>query len=476
MANPLQGGINYNNPQQHQCTWSMTITYVNKDTLQPETLSLKYPLTIDFSIQKNMESSTNTAAFEIYNLSEKTRSNIFQEQFNTGVKKVVTFYAGYGGMDNESLVFKGYIQEAYSQRRGVDMVTVITAWDIGYTESYMTTTFEKGTTFKEAYKHIVSLMSGVELAEIGELEGSFQTPTTFTGTPMEILNKITDYHTFIDNGSVKTLQNNECIDVPVHIIDAESGLIDTPMLRGGQIEINSIFQPSIAIGQLYEIKSITASNFNGTYKVCGYSHSGTISGAVAGQRLTRINLLIGAILPCSNYVITGNLETGFKKVKLEQVNPVASGYGSSVEEVYKYIRENNGQVPARMITNEISWADMIGNNNTSQARLTELTKSKLYNCKTIAEALQRYKNANYPSYKLRVTSGWRSKANNASVRGATGIHGHLYGNAIDFYIGNIPYSQMKNSLNAFCQSNLGSTPYAQYDDKHIHIQNNKAGA
>ena len=476
MSSQLVGGVTYNNLSEHQATWSMKITYVNKETLQPETLSFGYPLTIDFNIHKNMESSTNTATFNIYNLAEKTRSNIFQEQFNTGVKKVVEFWAGYGGFDKEVLVFKGYIQEAYSKRQSVDMITTITAWDIGYTERYITCTFDKGTTLKDAYKNVVSRYPDLELAEIGELNGSFKTPTTFAGTPMEVLNKITDYHTFVDNGKVKTLQNNECIDVPVHIIKAESGLLETPLLKGGQIEVTSIFQPAIEIGQLYEIQSVTASNFNGTYKVCGYSHSGTISGAVAGQRTTRINLLIGAILPCSNYVITGNTETGFKKVKLEQVNPVVTGYGSSVEEVYRYIRENNGQIPNKKITKDISWANVLGNQNNSNERLKELTKSKLYNCQNVANALQRFKDTYYPSQSLKVTSGWRSNRVNAQWKGKTGIHGHLYGNAIDFYIGGISYGQMKTALNVYTKANLSSTPYANYDDKHIHIQNNKAGA
>lgn len=469
MASQL--GYVTNNQFQHQCTWFMDITYINKDTLQAETVTFGYPLTIDYSIVKNTDANTNTATFRIHNLNPKTRASLFQERFEIGVKKIVSFYAGYNGQEKQ--VFKGYVMECYSEKNGAEIITNMECWDIGITEKWTALTFNKGTTFKEAYKHVANMIPEMEIGAIGDLNGTFRTETTFVGTPFDILNKISNYHTFIDNGQVNTLQNNECLDVPVYKITSSTGLLNIPQRRGGQVVVQTLFQPSIKIGQLYEIESQLNNVYDGVYKVYGFSHQGTISGSTSGQRTTEINLLIGAILPNSNYVYTYSEETGFKKVKVEDVSNVETKYGSSVEEVYRYIRDTKGKIPDKKITKNISWREMIGNDNTDNDRYNELTKSKLYNCETIAQGLQRYKDAYYPSQSLQIISGWRSSANNSSVGGQNGKAGHLYGNSIDFHIiGVNDMTVWNNSLKNYWKNHFG---YSLVHKNHIHIQNDRAG-
>ena len=475
MANVvLNGGVSSNNNVNqfnHQCTWKMYITYINPITLIAETVKIGYPLTVEFNIVKNTDAQTNTANFRIYNLNPTTRSNLFQERSNVGIKKMLTFYAGY---DQEIEVFKGYIQEAYSQSSGNDIITNIEAWDIGLTNNYISVSFKADTTFKDAYKYVASQIKDLELAEIGELEGTFKMPVTFAGHPLEILNKITNFHTFIDNGKLKTLQNNECIDVPVYVATGESGLLGTPQRRGGQIVINTLFQPNLSIGQLYEIKSRTASEFDGTFKVNGYTHSGMISGAVAGSRTTEINLLVGALMPNSNYVYTGTVEGGFKKVKLEQVSPVNATYGSSIEEIYRYIKDKKGAIPSGKITQNILWKEMLLNDNKAEDIEKEITREILYNCQQMAKDLQSYLNTYYPSKKVNIVSGWRTSVNNKKVGGATGKHGHMYGNAIDFNIIGVSsqsaygsvFRPYWNKSIGYCYINTGNN---------IHIQRGWAG-
>lgn len=454
----------------------MEITYIN-ELGQPETVDISYPLCVDYTIVKNIEANTNTANFKIHNLNPTTRANLYQERFNVGVKKLVKFYAGYNGKEEQCFV--GYMLEGYSERQGTEVITTLDCWDIGMGEKWTALTFNKGTTFKDAYKQVANLIPDLEIEAIGELNGTFKTETSFVGTPFEILNKITNYHSFIDNGKLNTLQNNECLDVPVYQIRAESGLLGTPLRRGGQLLVRSLFQPSIKIGQLYEIKSEVSPQFDGVYKVCGFTHSGTISGATAGQRITEINLLVGALLPNSNYVYTNNAETGFKRVKKEEVRDVNNNYGASVEEVYRYIRETGGQIPDKQITNNISWGEMIGNDNNNNERYSQLTKSKLYNCETIAKGLQKYKDLFYPKNRLIIKSGWRSSRVNGGVNGQTGIHGHLYGNAIDFHIEGVnDLTAWNNSLKNYWANNFGTNAKKNpslVHKNHIHIQNNKAG-
>ncbi len=58
----------------------------------------------------------------------------------------------------------------------------------------------------------------------GALEGQFLTPTSFDGNAFNEINKLTGGHTFVDNGVLNTVMDNEVIDVPVPVITDENGL------------------------------------------------------------------------------------------------------------------------------------------------------------------------------------------------------------------------------------------------------------
>lgn len=427
----LSGRVSYNQPLlAHQCSYKLTITYDNVS------LVVEYPLTCHFNIVRNTFAQSNTATFKIINLNPSTRSLIFQDRFATDKIKLIKFEAGYNG--KLALIFKGYIQEAYSQRVGTETETNIQAWDIGTADSYVSTTFEAETTFKDAYKNIVSSNKDLTLGAIGNFNGSFKTPTTLMGSPLIVLNQITGQHTYVDNGVVNSLNNNEALDYGVQVIQAESGLLGTPQRRGGEVIIESIFNPDLVVGQLVEIKSETASEFSSTYKICGINHQGVISGAVGGVRKTTLNLFIGAFLPNSNYNLTGQTtKQSFVKVKQEKIIPVVLRAGSSVQEVYNYIKTHDGDVPNKKITQNISWKELLlpsGTGNTKQQLKTQITEEILYNCETIALKLQSFLNAYYPNKTINITSGWRSKENNASLNNASKESTHLRGLAIDFNI------------------------------------------
>lgn len=450
MTNALKGGItqniyNFNN----QCIWQMEVTYYDKNGNE-QTKVIGYPLTINFNIERNTFASANTGRFSIYNLSPATRNSeaFFQDRFYTEKTKYVTFKAGYNG--NLITCFRGYILQSYSRREGVDVITDMECLDMGTSQyDYINITFEAGTTKKDALKNVIQNCEGLSLGYIGTLEGEYKTPVTLTGDPLSVLNQITEGHTFIDNGVVHTLQNNEALDIGVTILNANTGLINTPQRRGAEIIATSIFNPNIQVGQLLNIKDPIQTSFDGTYLVCGFNHSGTISGAVAGQRTTTINLLIGDYLPSSSYGLTGNVEpSNFSKVKGEEVSAVESQINSDAFGIYNYIKKNNGAIPNKNITPNISWRDMIGHSNTDQDRFNELNVSILSNCIVIAKKLQAYIDVNTPNQKINITSGWRSNRVNGSLGNASKESAHLRGLAIDFkYLNGQTYNIFKHRFN-----------------------------
>ena len=436
---------------QNQCIWSLSVTDGEN------TVTVGYPLTVEFSIERNTFASANTGNFNIYNLAPSTRSAkgglLFQDRFNTANQKILTFKAGYNG--NLVTCFKGRIQEAYSKRSGTEVITSIQCLDLGAPTDYINVTFEAGTTKQEAYKNIIQNLQGLKMGSIGTLEGTYQTPVTFEGKPLKVLNEITGGNTFIDNNIIHTLMPNEALDIGVTILNAETGLINTPQRRNAEIIAEGIFNPNVFVGQLIEVQSQTASEFSGTFKVSGFQHSGTISGAVAGTRQTRYNFLVGALLPNGSYTVTGTTEKQpFVKVKPNnEKEPVNSKIGGDVYSVYQYIRKNNGKVPNTKVGHtNFTWKQLLlpaGTGNTESQVYSQISTEILQNCKVIAEKLFDFVNVNFGGAKVNIVSNWRSKENNASLNNAAKESAHLRGSAIDF---NIQGRTIKSAWNTFNRS------------------------
>lgn len=474
----LEGAIAVNSYQPvtnltHQWSWKIAITYLNEQG-QYETREFGYPLTLQFNIVRNTLAQSNTGDFTIYNLGKATRSAIFQDRFATQIIKYITLSAGYEGKLIQ--VFKGKINECYSKRVGVDVLTNIKAWDIGVNEKVMCVTFQAGTTFKDAIKNVLA-QAPYDLGAIGDIQGTFKTDTSFVGTPLNIANQITNGHTFVDNGTVNTLNNNECLDTGVLVLDDKT-LIGTPERRNQSVTANIIFNPSLMVGQLIEVQSNIASDFSGTYYLGGMTHSGTISGAEAGQRITTVDLLCGAFLPNSDTNITGQTQRiGFTKVKQEKVTPVNTNYGSSVEEVYRYIKDHKGNISGlrKWITNTISWKDMLLHNNQSDNINAQITKDILYQCENIAHQLTDFMNTNCKGLRYKIVSGWRTRQNNRAQKHAEKESVHLRGGAIDFEITNastniVFYNKFKPLKTGW--KNFTYLYRGDYSSKYyIHVQN-----
>lgn len=105
-----------------------------------------------------------------------------------------------------------------------------------------------------------------------------------------------------------------------------------------------------------------------------------------------------------------------------------------VNEIYNYIQTHKGQVPNTKITNNISWQEMLGNNNTDSERQEEYTKEILTNIYRTATQLQKIHDMYWKGRPLIISSGWRSIRNNKSCGGASKSK-HLYGQAVDFHLG-----------------------------------------
>lgn len=311
-----------------------------------ETVIIEDPITCHVSTNRGLMSNAVTANVEIYNLAPSTRKKIYQDPLTLDSSKwhYIHIEGGYAGTDSKtpmSIIFKGRVLQAYSTKDGgsTDVVTYIEAQALDIFDCQSSHTFKAGTSYKDVIKTCASDMPNIEVGNIGEIKGVLQTDTTCDGNSMEQISTITGGHAFVDNGLLNVLLNNEVIDVPVPVITDENSLLSTPIRKEANLEIKMLFEPNLIIGQLLEIKSSIAPDFNGQYKVVGINHDCLFSATQSGSRTTTVSLYIGPMLPNANMILSdGTVKNNFNKVKGENVSTV--NYNTPTG----FIRPVNGRI------------------------------------------------------------------------------------------------------------------------------------
>lgn len=312
---------------------------------QTETIIVEYPLTCKFNSQRGTFSQSNKCTIDIYNLSETTRARIFKDALTLDQAnwKYIKLEAGWNGQLSQ--IFMGRILQAYSSKSGgqVDIITHIECQPFDIFSSQSSYTFAAGTTYKDAYKTMAADLGNVEIGNIGNLEGTFKTQTTFEGNTLECLNRLTGGNTFVDNGVLNTIMGNEVIDVPVPLVTDSNGLLATPVRRDASLTIKMLFEPTLIVGQLLEVKSVIQPQYNGQYKVLGFTHDCMISPTQAGQRITTVDLWIAPLLTNTDINITNEgVTNSYNKVKGEQVTNVVGAPPNWIKPVNGSIRSSYG--------------------------------------------------------------------------------------------------------------------------------------
>lgn len=287
---------------------------------------LQFPLTLEFSISHTIFASANTADFSLYSLSSSHRSEILFDQYFKARPYKVTLNAGYISQQPQGptipvstaapgspgasailsslpQVFTGYVNVAYTDKNGSDLVTHINAFDNGdITDSKpagnIPPTFSghKGDSFIKVVQGIMKFLNNVKPGAV------VVTPTpppltkdrAFVGSAWENLQKLVPGggDVFIENGTCYMLGPNDALpqNNSLAILSSDTGLLNIPKYMGTTVLCQSIFEPSLAIGKRIDLASDLNPSVNGPYKVIAYSHHGTISGVVSGDALSDITL------------------------------------------------------------------------------------------------------------------------------------------------------------------------------------------
>lgn len=263
---------------------------------------IEYPLTAAFIVTRTNSSSLNSMDLQLYNLNETTRDKIFQDRFgyfSSGkgdvTRRTVQLEAGYG--DNLYTIFKGNLFEAGTVRRGTDLITHINARDGGYA-TQLTQTFQTiepgagGLTQKQLIETLAAQFPDLEIGAVGDNGVKFFRPISVSGNTYQTLRTYTNNKISIDLGKVYFLEDFQVIDTEIPVIDASSGLLETPNRMENGLQLTVLFEPTLTMDQRIELKSTVMPQYDGTYKITAIRHECIISGAVGGECRTTLTLLI----------------------------------------------------------------------------------------------------------------------------------------------------------------------------------------
>lgn len=266
-----------------------------------DAVTITLPITIKFTVQRYTGSTLNVIKADIYNLSENVRNFLFQEKWSERRKRIVFE----GGYDTLSTLYIGELWTGNSYRSGPDIITSIegrsSVWELDNSTVY--TTLNDANTVGD----VISFLSGqfkdtIPVGAIGEWPEQLLRPVTLNGNTWNLLKQYSDGTAFVDNGKIFVLRRNETIDGDLLTITQENGLLSTPVRRDLNIQVNILFEPRIVMNQEITLAiqntqflSGVGSVYNGTYKVFGIQHQGTISEAENGSCITTIELYAGGI-------------------------------------------------------------------------------------------------------------------------------------------------------------------------------------
>lgn len=287
-------------------------------------IRIEPPFTIEFDITRKILGSANVGQIRIYNLSAANRNLLRYDFSNISDVRTVSLAAGYG--QNLPVIFTGNITQAWSVREGVNFITTIEVFDGG--TAFLNGnvpdgggTFPAGTAMLTIYKTLIGYLPGVSLGAIApwftqDALGNLITISrakSYSGSVTDILTEISGKAFFIDNGRAYVLRNNDVLEGQVALVNADSGLLGTPLREQQIVTFDMVFEPGLIVAQQLQLQSLTApqlnsfgapfnpatgasteTNVNGLYRVTGIKHRGMISESVCGDAVTSVELFFGS--------------------------------------------------------------------------------------------------------------------------------------------------------------------------------------
>ena len=251
-----------------------------------EAIVIRPPIRIQFDSVKSVDAGLNSCRVRIYNLSKDKRKKLVKDDTDTKTKLEFLLKAGYNKIET---LFKGFILECFSEKSGADIVTTAVSMDglVDAQGSYTSTTVKKG----DAINVILKDMPNTTRARISE-RPVVNRAKVLVGNSLKLVeNNLKDDETYyIDEGKLYIIKQNEVVSDIIPLVNASTGLLNTPIKKKYEVTFNTLLNPTIRIGCQVKLESIYAENLNGTYKVLTITYRGDSNGTDWSQEVICVRL------------------------------------------------------------------------------------------------------------------------------------------------------------------------------------------
>ncbi len=269
-------------------------------SLPQHTETITLPFSCEFTVECRTLAQSSTATIRIYNLSQPTRDRLYKDPYwQTTTRRYLEFYGGYLGESKDEgfmpRIFYGMLLSCVSWRDGVNSITEFQAtsmvWESPNADTNLT--IAAGENAKNVLRKLNARMPGISPQPvIGEsfVRHTYPTPFVLQGKVWQAIRQVSNGLAVIQNNTLVALNDDEVIQSSIPLINSSSGIIGTPKRGQYGVDLVMIFEPRLVLSQLVQLESSFNRNLNGTYKVFGYKHGGTISPRVAGNLQTELTL------------------------------------------------------------------------------------------------------------------------------------------------------------------------------------------
>lgn len=255
---------------------------------------VKPPIRVVFGVMKSSDSKLNKMTVKIYNLKPSNRVALMKDEDD---KKYIPLSIKVGYEGKMELIFKGSVQVGESLREGAEAVSYLECLDGGNDFLYSFTS----ATVRSKAEAINTVLGNMPNTARGSITNQTQLirPKVLVGNSMRIVQDMLepDENFFIDDEQLFILRDNEVRSGFVPLVSAKSGLMDTPSSSKGDTQFHTMMNPSLRVGGLCLLESVSAPDLNGVYKITSIAYAGDTHGNEWQQ------------------VVTGKLSPDYKVVK-----------------------------------------------------------------------------------------------------------------------------------------------------------------
>lgn len=271
-----------------------------------QTIEIENPFTLVFNIKRRAMASVNTANFQIYNLSQTTRNQLYKDYTNLLCLRRVTLRAGYESLGPLPIIFDGNIKwcTSYRNQGQTNFITEMEAfdWSFPVVNAHTTCSFSGSVRKQEVVDKLIKDLTAMGTDEhhvsrgfVHQYNDESNRPLTqynrsLSGYSWDLLKDETQDSCFIDNGIINILDNDDCFAGSFNQISAETGLLGSPKRSETYVNAEMLFEPSLVVGQKVSLLTTSQKMFNGDYKIYGINHFGMISDAVSGKCQSNVSL------------------------------------------------------------------------------------------------------------------------------------------------------------------------------------------